>query len=81
MTAESYQPLVKVDFSPFNGSHVVPFLCLLLKRYVKCSQIETDQLNLEASWMNTFCDGSTPLKIREEFKRTDRNLTELNLSK
>ena len=33
------------------------FLCFLLKKEVKCSQMETDQLTLEAWWMNTSCGG------------------------
>ena len=35
------------------------FLCLLLKKEVHCSQIETDQLTQEAGWMNTSCGGWT----------------------
>ena len=40
------------------------FLFLVLKKEVKCSQMETDQLTLEAWWMNTF------LSIKEELEGT-----------
>ena len=46
------------------------FLCLLLKREVKYSQMETDQLTLGAWWMNTSCGG---LNLSEKKRRTQRN--------
>ena len=36
------------------------FLCLLLKRKVEYSKIETGQLTLEAWWINTYYRGFTP---------------------
>ena len=48
---KSYQPLVKVEFSPCDCNHVVPL----------CSQMETNQLNLEDWWI------TTPLVVVEIF--------------
>ena len=41
--------------------------------------METDQLNLEAWWMNTSCGGFTPSENKEELNGTEKNLKELNL--
>ena len=51
--------------------------CLLLKGEVKYSQMETEQLTLEAWWMNTSCRRSTPFW---EWRRTQRNCKELKRS-
>ena len=77
-TEESYQPSLDVEFSPFHCSHVVPFLCLLLEREVKYSQMETDQLTLEAWWINTSCGGFKPFW---EQRRTQRKWKELKGTK
>ena len=60
-TEESYQPSIKMEFSPSHCNHVVPLsLSLIKEREVKYTQIETDQLTLEAWWINTSCGGFTP---------------------
>ena len=38
------------------------FLCLFLKKNVQCSQMETDQLTLEAWWINTSGGSLTPFQ-------------------
>ena len=43
--------------------------------------METNQLTLEAWWMNTSCGALTPLRIKEELEGTEKNLKELMLSK
>ena len=54
---EFYQPSVKVEVSPLLCSHVVPFSLSLVKKVVKCSQIDSDQLTWEAWWMSTSHSG------------------------
>ena len=56
----SVQLQVKLNFLLLIAVMSFLSLCLLWKREVKYSQMETDPLTLEAWWMNTSCGGFTP---------------------
>ena len=52
--------------------------CLLLKKDVKCAQIETDQFILEAWWLNTSHGGKTPFeKKKKKLKEPKRTITKV----
>ena len=70
-----------MEFSPSHCSHVVPFSLSLVEERGQVLPMETDQLTLEAWWMNTPLVGLSLSDNKEELKGTEKNIKQLNLSK